>query len=139
MKNRLSSGILFVVLGLLIGVGPRTIFSVCPVGNMPMSCHWSAMAEIGAGMLIALTGALLLLIQNAQIRLGLSFTLFLSGVLALLLPTVLIGMCGSVHMDCNKLTLPALVILSALVIVTSAVNIISLLLNEKRRSGTYVR
>ncbi len=153
MKNRVISGVLFVVLGLLIAVGPQIIFPICGVrttesetmqdtpnpkmsmGNestenmgggaamsSPMKCHWTGRAEIGVGALIVLGGLLLLLLRNRQARFGLTLALGLNGILALLIPTVLIGVCGSTRMDCHTLTLPALTIASGFVIVASVIN-----------------
>ncbi|OJU16248.1 MAG: hypothetical protein BGN88_00100 [Clostridiales bacterium 43-6] len=139
MKNRLFSGILFGVLGLLIAIGPQTVFHVCPVGDIPMKCHWTARAEIGLGVLIAISGILLLLFSKAQVRMGLSISLFFQGVLAFLVPNVLIGVCGGIHMDCHKLTQPVLTILSALIIIASAINGIYLYQIDKRRNDSNVR
>lgn len=135
MKNRLFTCILFVVLGFLIAVGPQTIFPVCPVGDIPMKCHWTARAELGAGALVAVTGILLLLFSNSKVRSGLSLSLVFSGIFALLIPTTLIGVCGGVHMDCNKLTLPALIILSGIVIVAAAINSLYLLSSKTKEDG----
>lgn len=90
--------------------------------NLVMKCHWTARVELGAGILIALLGVLLILFRSAQVRLGLSLSLILNGTLALLAPTALIGVCGGAHMTCRTLTLPALAVLSAAVIFVSAVN-----------------
>ncbi len=159
MKNRLITGILFIILGALIAIGPQTIFPVCgvqaeeggaaleqaqtggqdptPADSAPaetapmvmtmapgsvMTCHWTAQAEIGVGGLIALLGALLIIFRTAQIRLGISLGIASGGILALLVPTVLIGVCGNVHMVCHSLALPALSILSGIVIAGSSAN-----------------
>lgn len=104
--------------------------------NMVMKCHWTARAELGIGIFIALIGIFLLIFQSGQVRLGLSLALILSGVLALLIPTALIGVCGSLQMTCRSLTLPALTILSSIVIVTSVANVIYLnYSNRKRRDN----
>lgn len=145
MKNRLISGIIFLALGLLIALGPQIIFPVCRspamgeeaaqsgpekgmgmsahiTGNSPMKCHWTARAELGAGLLIAIESLLLILLGSSKIRFGLNIAIGLNGILALLFPTVLIGVCGSTRMNCRSLTLPALVIISGLVIAVSVIN-----------------
>ncbi len=175
MKNRLITGILFVILGGIISLGPQTIFPVCGVhtakhaetensremdelknmgeeghkndqttentgenapatmkANTVMRCHWTAQAEIGLGIEIALLGFLLFVFRSRQIRLGLSLALILNGILTMLVPTVLIGVCDSEHMVCRSLTLPALVILASTVIVISVVNVF-FLLNSKSK------
>lgn len=100
--------------------------------DMIMNCHWTARVELGIGILIVLTGVLLILLRAARIRLGLSISLVLNGILALLIPTVLIGVCGGVHMSCRSLTLPALTVISSGVIITALVNTIYLYKADKK-------
>jgi hypothetical protein len=130
MKNRLFPGISFIVLGLLIAIGPFTIFQVCKWDMMIMKCFWTARAELGAGILIAILGILTLLFASSRIRLGLSISAALNGILVLLIPTVLIGVCEESLLPCRVLTLPSLVILSSILIVISFVNVIVLLKKE---------
>ena len=94
--------------------------------GMVMKCHWTANAELGIGILIALFGALLIVIQSVQIRIGINIAIALNGVLALLIPTALIGVCDGVHMHCHSLTQPILVILSSVVIIAAVANTIYL-------------
>lgn len=149
MKDRLVSGIVFLVLGLLIALGPQAIFPVCRIpdsgkevtksgweksgdmrehnmenmgGTTSMKCHWTATAELGVGVLIAFEGFLLTLFDSRQTRFGLNAAIGLSGILSLLFPTILIGVCSSTRMNCRSLTLPALIIFSGSVIVCSVIN-----------------
>jgi hypothetical protein len=91
-----------------------------------MKDHWTARAELGVGILIALLGILLLLFSSKQVRLGISLSLALSGILVVLIPTALIGVCDDAHAACRLLTLPSLIILGAVVAVLSAVNAVYL-------------
>ncbi|MDR1956365.1 MAG: DUF4418 family protein [Treponema sp.] len=87
-----------IIFGLLIALGPQFLFKVCgPVSPMAahdgggqtwMKCHWSAQAEIGVGFLLAALGIGLLLSASKDTRLGLTVGVFLSAVLALLIPYV---------------------------------------------------
>lgn len=79
---------------------------------MVMKCRWTAQAELGIGLLISVLGALLIVFKSKQIRIGLSLSAALNGILALLIPTVLIGVCENAHMTCRALALPALSVLS---------------------------
>lgn len=180
MKNRLFTGILFIILGGLIAFGPQRIFPVCGVhtenqasaqssgktdehksmgtesqnvaqdadstgerssmamtNNTVMKCHWTAQTEIGIGVLIVLIGVILFVFKSIQIRLGLSLALILIGLLALLIPTVLIGVCNSKNMTCRLLSQPALALLSSIVITTSSANVFYLYhIDRKGKSRT---
>jgi Domain of unknown function (DUF4418) len=94
--------------------------------SSPMKCYWTARAELGIGLVIAVIGILLLLHSSVAIRLGLTIGAGLNAILALLIPTVLIGVCQSTRMACHSLTLGALIILSSFAIIISTLNIILL-------------
>ena len=167
MKNRIIFGIIFIVLGALIALGPQTIFPVCGIhaseqsavqgseqAGMPMSsqmadsaseenstssampmvmkCRTSAKAELPVGIAIAVLGVLIIVSRSVKGRIGLSIASALGGLFALLVPTVLIGVCASEQMRCRVLTLPALIILSILVIFVSVVNIVYLFKSGKK-------
>jgi hypothetical protein len=123
MKNRIISGGGVIVAGLLIALGPQFLFKVCPImGDSIMKCHWSAQAEIGVGGLIAALGAALVIFAAPQIRLGLTIGVFLSGILALLIPHVLIGGCLMHSMACRKITFPAITVISVLLLIGAVLN-----------------
>ncbi len=94
---------------------------------MIMKCHYTAQAELPIGIVIAALGALLIVFKSVRARVGLSIALAVGGVFALLIPTVLAGVCGSEQMPCRALTLPALIILSIAVIVIAALSIVYLI------------
>jgi hypothetical protein len=120
MKNRIISGGAVIVSGLLIALGPRYLFKVCPVvGDMFMRCHWSAQAEIGVGALIAALGIALIFFANPKTRLGLTIGVFLSGILALLVPHTLIGGCSMHSMACRKIAFPAITVIGMLLLAGS--------------------
>ncbi|MDR0709640.1 MAG: DUF4418 family protein [Spirochaetaceae bacterium] len=122
MKNRIIPGGAAFVLGLLIALGPQYLFKVCPVvENMFMKCHWSAQAEIGVGALIAALGIALVFFASSKIRLGLTIGIFLSGILALLIPHALIGGCSIHSMACRKIAFPAITVISILLLIGSAI------------------
>lgn len=100
--------------------------------SMVMTCHWTGRAELGLGIVIAILGALLIIISSAFIRIGLSISLTLNGILTLLIPTYFIGVCAGVHMSCRSLTLPALIIVSSIVILAGVINTIYLLVTNRK-------
>jgi hypothetical protein len=124
MTKRFLTGILFIILGLLVAIGPQTLFSVCGAHDGKfMKCHWTAQAELGIGFIVAILGLLLILIASRQFRIGISIGIFLNAILVLLIPNILIGVCGSLHMNCRILTLPALNILGVLIALIAVINI----------------
>jgi hypothetical protein len=128
MKNRIISGGGVIVFGLLIALGPQFLFKVCGLtadGGF-MRCHWSAQAEIGIGGLIAVLGIALVIFSAPQTRLGLTIGIFLSGVLALLIPHTLIGGCAMHSMACRKVTFPAITVISILLLIGMALNALHL-------------
>jgi hypothetical protein len=121
MKIRITGGITALVLGLLIAAGPQFLFRVCGLtadGGF-MRCHWSAQAEIGVGALIAALGLASLFFASPKIRMGLSIGIFLSAVLALLIPHSLIGGCAMHSMACRKTAFPAITVISILLLIGS--------------------
>lgn len=141
MKNRILISIILIILGLLIALGPIILFPVCGIhaeetehemakeiqeGAMQqakMKCFWTARAELGIGILIAILGVLHFILKSEQLRIGLSIGAILNGVLALLIPNTLIGVCRKAGMMCRIGTLPALTIFSSLVIIVCTVNV----------------
>lgn len=158
MKNRLVTGVFFIVLGLILAFGPITIFPVCGIAthkegeamqmedseskvqnssmsvamSSPMKCHWTARAILGIGVLIVIQGILLLLISSCAIRLGITIGIGLNGILGIVIPTWLIGVCASSKMDCHELTFPALIIISSFILIGSIINGVFLYQTSKK-------
>jgi hypothetical protein len=136
MIKRLSGGILFIIFGLLVAIGPHTIFPVCGARDGEfMKCHWMAQAELGIGLGITIMGVLLIIFKSRQIRIGISIALLMNAILVILLPKKLIGVCSGVHMNCHALTLPALNLLGVLTLITAAATILYLW-NANRKEGS---
>ncbi|QOX63194.1 DUF4418 family protein [Anoxybacterium hadale] len=128
MKNRIITGLFFLVTGLLISLGPTYLFKVCEaMGDDFMKCHWTARAEIGIGLLIAVLGVISILVSSLPIRLGLHIGAGLTGILAASVPTVLIGVCAMPGMNCHAIAAPSILVISLLVIIVSVVNSIYLI------------
>ena len=65
MKNKLMS-IGTMIIGVLLAAGPQFLFKVCPVGDKPMKCFYTAKALIAVGVILAVVGALQLLAKQAS-------------------------------------------------------------------------
>lgn len=131
--NRIVVGTVVLLLGVLVALVPQYVFPVCPglietvAGkHVPMKCFWMARAELGVGFIIGLSGLVMLLSKNMGVRLGLSMGTLFAGIVVIALPVCLIGVCPSPQMACHAGTLPALIILGALTILTTLFNAVYL-------------
>ncbi|MCL2444080.1 MAG: DUF4418 family protein [Treponema sp.] len=121
MKKNVIIGSVFVIMGLLIALGPQVLFKVCTHGEsgFPL-CHWTAQAEIGIGLLIAALGICMIVFSDLKTHLGLSIGLFMAGLIALFIPHSLIGGCLIDTMACRKVAFPALTVKCIVVMILSA-------------------
>jgi hypothetical protein len=119
-------GALLVLLGIVVILTPWIIFPVCEhYGSymmtqsgmqVPMTCGWTARAESGIGALIAIGGGLLIFRSTPETRQAVGIYTIAMGILVILFPTFIIGMCKMAEHPCRALTLPALEILGIIVI-----------------------
>ena len=115
MKKKITA-VIVVLLGILAAVGPKTIFPVCG-GAMKMKCFDTAKAELFAGIAAAVVGLLILFVKNRKAAIALSLVAGALGAVILLIPTVIVGVCGSPMMHCVSVTKPALMIIGILEII----------------------
>jgi hypothetical protein len=128
-RNLKIISIILVILGILMAVGPWTIFPVCNNGASTMVCHYTAEAEIVVGSLVTLLGLLLFLIKRSETLLIVGIAEAALGIWAILIPTYLIGICKGVSMECETVGGPVLVVLGGLTF------LLSLFLILKGRKG----
>lgn len=132
MKNRIIFAAAFILLGLLVILAPTVLFPVCE-SDMKMACFFTKKAEIGVGLVIAALGVIYFFLKNKDIRLGISIAQFLNAGLVLAFPAKLTGLCKMSDMACRVKTYPALIVLSVLLALTAAVNIVFLIKSESEK------
>ena len=132
MKNRILFAAAFILLGLLVILAPTVLFPVCE-SEMKMACFFTKKAEIGAGLVIAVLGVIYFFLKNKDIRLGISIAQFLNAGLVLAFPAKLTGLCKMSDMACRVKTYPALIVLSVLLALTAAANIVFLIKSESEK------
>ena len=120
MKKSFIYGTVLILLGLLIALGPKLLFKICGggcscCGDVPQ-CFWMSQAEIGMGFLISALGFCFFVFTDPKIHLGMLIGVFLSGIVALLIPLTLIGGCADAAMRCHRIAIPALVVESIVVV-----------------------
>jgi uncharacterized membrane protein YkvI len=123
------AGAVIVLLAILIAVVP--MFTDCESAGrsltlengrqIPMKCHWTARAELGLGLPLLGVGLMMVPSRRKETRRTLGIMGSTLGVLAILLPTVLIGVCGNPDMPCLGIMQPALLLMGSLVIGVSVV------------------
>jgi hypothetical protein len=81
--------------------------------TQPMKCHWTAQAEIAAGVPLVGVGILLASSRRKGIMVGASILGVLLGAMAVALPDNLIGTCGMATHICNTAMKPSINTLGA--------------------------
>ena len=131
MKNRLIVSVATIILGVIAVLIPRVIFPVCESTEMKMSCYYSSQAVTGVGIVIVLLG-IAEIFGNSDIRLGISIAQIFNAILILALPLKLTGLCKMESMACRRETLPAWIVVSTLLILINAINVIYYAIKKKR-------
>jgi hypothetical protein len=126
--NKTMGGML-VFLALVIAIVP--IFTDCQSQGralttkdgktVPMKCHWAGVAELGAALPLAVAGIANLRKQRKDTTRLLATISLGAGIMALLFPTVLIGVCPNPDMICNMIMRPTLIGGGILAIACSAI------------------
>ena len=120
-------GIVMIVCALGLAIAP--VFTDCEShGKMlttadgrsiSMKCHWAGAAEVAAAIPLALAGLYALRSRRKETLRFAGIVGAASGAMAILLPTLLIGVCASPMMICNLLMRPILLASGILAIVAS--------------------
>ncbi len=84
-----------------------------------MKCHWAGVAEVAAAIPLGLAGIYALRSRRKETLRFAGLVGAVAGLMAILLPTVLIGTCGSPMMICNILMRPILLASGIVAIVAS--------------------
>ena len=129
MKKLMS--VVIIAFALVIGIVP--LFTDClsqgrslktTTGmSVPMKCHWTALAEIGIAIPLGLVGFFNMTSKRKETLNTLSAFGVTLGALAILFPTVLIGVCANSMMMCRMIELPVLIFSGIVVIAASLVNL----------------
>ena len=130
-KNKIT-GIVIALLGLLTALIPTVIFKVCAaMDGKFMKCHWTSQVEVALGIAVLVLGLLIVLSKENAAASAYAVASAVNGVLVILIPTAVIGVCGSADMPCHSGTKPALIIAGALIAAAGLINAVSYLVSKK--------
>jgi hypothetical protein len=125
-------GVFLVVLALVAGISP--MFSDCQsqgrtleVMGKPvaMKCHWAGVSELVAALPLGVLGIVGVVgVRRKETRRVMSITGGVLGMLIVLLPTQLIGVCANPDMICNLVMRPVLTLAGGLTMVVSLVGLV---------------
>ena len=133
MNKTKITGIVIALLGLLTALIPTVIFKVCAaMDGKFMKCHWTSQVEVALGIATIVLGLLIVLSKEKASASAYSVASAINGVLVILIPTVVIGVCGSAEMPCNSGTKPALIIAGALTALVGLINAVLYLTSKKK-------
>lgn len=126
-------GVVTALIGILVIVVPKYILPVCEYQgklmetkmgmSIPMKCSWTAQSELGIGLVIIVAALALIFSRQVETRKMVSVILVALGIVVILLPTTLIGVCPNPMMLCHAGALPALELLGGLLIIVTAIGI----------------
>lgn len=97
--------------------------------QVAMKCLWSARAELALGIPLLVLGVLLALARFKETVRSLSILSTVLGILIILVPTSIIGVCVNPEMECVSIMKPLLIVVG---ILTILVSVVALVLNERR-------
>lgn len=120
-------GAVMIVMALAIAIVPA--FSDCASAGraltladgrtVPMKCHWAGIAAIGAAVPLGIAGIVALRARRRETLRTAGIIGAASGAMAILFPTLLIGVCGNPSMICNLVMRPALIAAGTIAIAAS--------------------
>lgn len=91
--------------------------------QVPMKCFWTAVAEVSVVLPLVILGAMYIVSKRKETQRNLSILSVALGVLVMLYPTYLIGVCANPDMDCNAIMRPAMLFLGTIVAATGLVTL----------------
>jgi hypothetical protein len=126
LMNKVLGGVM-ILMALVLAVAP--IFTDCQsqgkmlttadARTVSMKCHWAGIAEVAAAVTLGLAGIYALRNKRKETTRFAGLVGIASGVMAILLPTLLIGTCANASMICNVLMRPILLASGTIAIVAS--------------------
>ncbi len=125
-------GSVIVVLALVIAIVP--LFTDCESQGraitladgktIPMKCHWTGRAALAMAFPLAAVGVMMAVSRRKETQRALSVVAAVIGIMVVLLPTYLIGVCANPEMICNMIERGTLILAGALALAAGLVGLL---------------
>jgi len=92
--------------------------------TIPMKCHWTGVGELALAVPLIGVGAVMTTGRRKETLRSLSMLGALLGVMVILLPAKLIGVCANPDMICNSIMRPALIFTGVLITAGSLLGLV---------------
>ncbi|MBQ8941074.1 MAG: DUF4418 family protein [Firmicutes bacterium] len=126
--------IILPILSALLALGAVFLFHACPAkedGSF-MSCHWAQETVFGLGCVMTVISGLHAGADSRRMKTGISLSMIPVEIYTALVPGCVVKLCAMKNMRCHTAMRPAVVIISILLLITSAVDIY---IGSKREGG----
>ena len=144
LKKEAGLGILYVAIGVIALLIPRIIFPVCGLDNNPF--FWSDTSQFhgcqGTLKVVTILGLLVIAFGGFLISRPQPINLLISaaavsiiGILTILFPFAITGMCKVATMPCRLGTLPALIAIGVLMDLAGTAGIFIFIMNKKNEKN----
>ena len=126
------SDIILLVLSVVFLIGILTFFAPCSPRDDGswMTCHWAGQAVTGIAAVLLVISVIHLVVKDAKVKQGLALAMIPVALFSIILPGNMIDLCMMDTMRCRSVMRPATLIVSVLVIVSAAFDLI---LQRKKR------
>jgi hypothetical protein len=127
------SSILIIILAILIAVLPL-IFNCQHDGKIltlengkqiPMKCYWTARASTAMGVILLVVGIAIGRSQQPETSRILNILGIVLGIIVILFPTWIIGVCTHPDASCSLVMKPALIFMGSLVILINLIGLVT--------------
>lgn len=118
LRNK-GIAVLYIILALVLIMGPHSIFSICDSSEKLMKCYYSTQTVAAIAVLLGITGVLFLFATTRESHCLLSIVVIAEAMVVILIPAKLIGGCPMKTMLCQSKTFPSFYIIATIYIITA--------------------
>ena len=140
MKSSKFVGVLTVLFGIAIGIGPWTFVRVCSdMSDSAPLCHKTRLYAMALGVIILLLGIIMMLLRHKILAGLFSLVITAGGVVTILLPLFIAPVCEVSAMTCRSKTMPFLLVAGCILTVIGVLSAVYMFKSRKKRPPASVQ